>query len=404
MKNSQACQRGRRPGRFSELLVAALSMTVTIASADTEMLVAVPAPEWTALFDREHDWTGADGIFSIPLNGREDGEAHGPNFRTLILFSDTAIGEVGSSAERLDGTTLVNNTLAVLRGTEPRADRIEFLWGGKITGESAAVFVPETPMAQDGEWYWLGDGVAIGDLVHILAIRMRKTEDAVFGFATSGVNLLTLDLTRPHPLALQQQRDTPFFRAPEGDHGDLTFGSGILVNTEEAGAPNADGFIYVYGVRNDLSKKLMAARVRPDLFTNFDAWRFWDGGGWSAQLDDAAPITDQISNELSVSPLADGTYALVFQVGGITADVGVRFGDSPVGPFGDINTIYHASEPSTDPETFVYNAKAHPHLSKPGELLISYNVNTFDFYGDFFKDSDIYRPRFIRLKLVATGH
>ncbi len=197
MKNSQACQRGRRPGRFSELLVAALSMTVTIASADTEMLVAVPAPEWTALFDREHDWTGADGIFSIPLNGREDGEAHGPNFRTLILFSDTAIGEVGSSAERLDGTTLVNNTLAVLRGTEPRADRIEFLWGGKITGESAAVFVPETPMAQDGEWYWLGDGVAIGDLVHILAIRMRKTEDAVFGFATSGVNLLTLDLTRP---------------------------------------------------------------------------------------------------------------------------------------------------------------------------------------------------------------
>ena len=89
----------------------------------------------------------------------------------------------------------------------------------------------------------------------------------------------------------------------------------------------ADGFIYVYGVRNDLSKKLMAARVHPDQLTNFDAWRFWDGGGWSAQLDDAAPITDQISNELSVSPLADGRYALVFQVGGITAHVGVRLGE-----------------------------------------------------------------------------
>jgi hypothetical protein len=41
-------------------------------------------------------------------------------------------------------------------------------------------------MAQDGEWYWLGDGVAIGDLVHILAIRMRKTEDAVFGLQHQG--------------------------------------------------------------------------------------------------------------------------------------------------------------------------------------------------------------------------
>lgn len=26
-----------------------------------------------------------------------------------------------------------------------------------------------------------------------------------------------------------------------------------------------------------------------------------------------------------------------------------------------------------------YNAKAHSHLSAPGELLISYNVNAFDF-------------------------
>ena len=381
------------------ILAVVMSIGTGIAATSAADLVAEPAPEWTALFDREQDWTGADGIFSIPLNGREDGGAHGPDSRTLLLFSDTAIGEVGPAGERLEGTKLVNNTLAVLRGTVPSPDRIEFFWGGKITGEPAAIFAPETPDAKEGEWYWLGDGVAIGDKVHILAIRMRKTDAAVFGFATSGVNLLTLDLALPHPFGNQQQRDTPFFREPEGEHGDLTFGSGILVNTEPAGVPNPDGYIYVYGVRNDPSKKLMAARVRPVSFTDFDAWRFWDGDGWSEQLDDAAPITEQISNELSVSALADGRYILVFQVGGITADVGVRFGDSPVGPFGDIHRIYHAPEPSTDPETFVYNAKAHPHLSGPGELLISYNVNTFDFRGDFFRDSDIYRPRFIRLTL-----
>ena len=384
---------------WAHILAVMMSVGVGITAAVAEDLAVELAPEWTALFDREHDWTGADGIFSIPLNGREIGAGHDSESRTLILFSDTAIGGVGAAGERLEGTKLVNNTLAVLRGTAPEPDRIEFFWGGRITSEPAAIFAPETPDARDEEWYWLGDGVAIGDKVHILAIRMRKTEAAVFGFATSGVNLLSLDLALAHPFGNQQQRDTPFFREPEGEHGDMTFGSGILVNTEAAGAPNPDGFIYVYGVWNDPSKKLLAARVRPAAFTDFDAWRFWDGDGWSAQLDDASPTTDQISNELSVSPLADGRYILVFHVGGITADVGVRFGDSPVGPFGDIHTIYHTPEPSTDPETFVYNAKAHPHLSRPGELLISYNVNTFDFWGDFFRDADIYRPRFIRLKL-----
>lgn len=173
----------------------------------------------------------------------------------------------GPHWERLEGTKLVNNTLAVLRGTAPESDRIELFWGGRITIEPAAIFAPETPDARDGEWYWLGDGIGIGDKVHILAIRMRKIEAAVFGVATSGVNLLSLDLALAHPFGNQQQRDTPFFREPEGEHGDMTFGSGILVNTEAAGAPNPDGFIYVYGVGNDPSKTLMAARVRPEAFT-----------------------------------------------------------------------------------------------------------------------------------------
>src|SRR5690606_34343117 len=34
-------------------------------------LIAAPAPEWSALFDRTSGWTGADGIFSVPLEGRD---------------------------------------------------------------------------------------------------------------------------------------------------------------------------------------------------------------------------------------------------------------------------------------------------------------------------------------------
>ena len=70
----------------------------------------------------------------------------------------------------------------------------------------------------------------------------------------------------------------------------------------------------------------------------------------------------------------------------------------PDGPARTARKIWHCPEPDRDPDIFVYNAKAHPHISAPGELLISYNVNTFDFF-DHFKYADIYRPRFIRLRL-----
>ena len=76
--------------------------------------------------------------------------------------------------------------------------------------------------------------------------------------------------------------------------------------------------------------------------------------------------------------------------------IAIRVGTSPTGPFGPPITIYTCPEPDLRSGIFCYNAKAHPHLSNPGELLISYNVNTTNF-ADNLRFSDIYRPRFIRL-------
>ena len=48
---------------------------------------------------------------------------------------------------------------------------------------------------------------------------------------------------------------------------------------------------------------------------------------------------------------------------------------------------------------YTYNTKAHPQLSKPGELLISYNVNSFQFEKDLKAYPNFYHPRFITVKL-----
>ena len=81
----------------------------------------------------------------------------------------------------------------------------------------------------------------------------------------------------------------------------------------------------------------------------------------------------------------------------------IRKGESPTGPFDIFQTVWDCPEVLEDSDIFVYNAKAHPHLSNPGELLISYNVNTLDFW-DHFSNAGIYRPRFVTLSLQEFGN
>jgi hypothetical protein len=122
-----------------------------------------------------------------------------------------------------------------------------------------------------------------------------------------------------------------------------------------------------------------------------------------AEIGDVAPLpgTGWLSTEFSVTPLPDGRFLLAYQKLGIGQETAVRLGPSPTGPFGPAVTLWTCPEADLDPDIYCYNAKAHPHLSEPGELLISYNVNTFDFADHVH--ADIYRPRFIRVQLAGIA-
>jgi hypothetical protein len=291
----------------------------------------------------------------------------------------------------------VNNTAALLRGNAPDPNAIRFYWDAD-NPQPAALVTPVTPSTEPGDWYWFLDGLALQRDLYQFAMRMGPADGGVFNFRTKGVTLLRAPIAA-HPLQMLQQTETPLFVPASGQRGELIYGGALMANTQAAGAPHADGYLYVYGTQNDAyNKKLIAARLLPEFIEDFSAWRFWDGQQWSANPQDAAPITGRISSEFSVTPLADGRYVLVFQLDGLGRDVAMRIGTSPVGPFGAAISVWSCPEPELDPDIFTYNAKAHPHLSAPGELLISYNVNTFDF-PDHFRHADIYRPRFIRVRL-----
>lgn len=364
-----------------------------------QMLEVERAEDWEALFWRTSGWTGADGIYSIPLSG-DDSRGGIASTDTLFVFSDTFIGEVTPYDTRLRGTQIVNNTLAVLPAGDASADRIRFFWRMDGNGNAASVFVPATPQGNPGDWYWLMDGLSLGGKVHIFALRMREGDGGVFNFAVDGVVLITLDPDSPTPIADQVQTDAPLHFSPGDGRGELIFGAAVMVNTAAAGAPRPDGYVYVYGTQNDpFNKKMLVARVRPERFTDFAAWRYWDGASWVPSIAAAAPVASRLSSEFSVSPLADGRFVAVFQLDTLGRDVAAALGLSPVGPFGGPYSLWRAPEPDEGPDIYTYNAKAHPNLSQPGELIISYNVNTFAF-ADHFAHASIYRPRFIRVRLL----
>ncbi len=373
----------------------------TAPDAFARAVTVEPAPEWTALFDRESGWTGADGIYSIPLGGNDAIGTAGQQ-QTAFVFSDTFIGEVLPDGSRAPGGRFVNNSLALLDGAEPDPDAISFYWRGSEVNPKS-VFVPQTLSAGPDDWYWLQDGFvnqALGGATHLFAARIRSTgTGGVFGFETAGIAVITLPAGARPPFESQQQVELPFFQPAQGDRGEIIFGPGIFVNTAAAGAPDPDGFVYVYGTESvPFNKYLVAARVRPEDFLDFDQWRFYNGAEWTADASAVARLADPVSNELSVTPLPAGGYGLVYKSTFLSATVDARTAPTPVGPYGPVRELYRPPEQDLDPDLFTYNAKAHPHLSAPGTLLISYNVNTLDFFGDFFRYADIYRPRFVRVR------
>lgn len=350
------------------------------------------AEDWTNLFKRNDGWFGGDGIYSIPLNGVEK---NGSSARkTLFIFSDSMVEKPGDG--KIGNANMIHNATAMLSGNRPLEKKMIFNWNVKDNPEP--VFVPKTPKTNKGEYYWLGDGFVNQELDHsifIFGYRIRQVGSGTFGFAEVGNTLIKIANNQANKIRDYDQKDSPFHFGSGKDAG--SFGAGVYVNTARAGAKNPDGFIYIYGVQGQ-EKKLLVARILPANFEHFDLWEFWTGDGWNTRMSEAAALTDRVSNELSVSELPDGRFALIFQEGGMGRYIGLRLGKSPIGPFGPVIRVWDCKPALIEKGYFAYNAKAHPSLSAKGELLISYNVNSFDFLEDLGRDQQFYRPRFIRLK------
>jgi hypothetical protein len=372
--------------------------TISQAAENRNSIKAKPVLEWSEMLKNTSGWLGADGIYAVALNGVEAG-GKADSTETFFWFSDSIIGRIEHDTLK-DDWEMVHNSVAYMRGKKPHPGAIEFYWPKNEKGMAKSVFEPNTPNVDPEDYYWLGDGVfnhAMDSTIYIFAYKIQNVPGQVFPFKDVGVSLIALPKGSRPPFPDQRQMDTPLFLQDNQGRGKIVFGASVLPNTKGSGALNPDGYIYVYGIRGR-QKELLVARVKDDAFEDFNQWRYWDGKTWNRDVHQSAALTSRVSNEMSVSFMDDGRVIAAYQLDTNSPNVVVQVGDSPVGPFYPFKQVWETPEIYEDIDFYTYNAKAFPHLSNPGELLISYNVNAFNFIEKFHKHPHHLRPRFITVK------
>jgi hypothetical protein len=347
------------------------------------------AERLTRMFDRSEIWLGADGIYSIPLDGNDHWGSANKESGTLFVFSDTMVGTADPVTKRFRDANMVNHSAAILTNYEPtpmtdRENVLRFFYGRNADMSRTNLL---------GARYWLQDGIVLDGKLYLTAFTTDQR------WKPTRVDLVSIPVLSSEAVDWKNVTITERFPLfAENEQFQLLFGIGILDHSA------MDGYIYVYGYRDTLRggrKHLVAALVKSESFADAAQWRFWDGKNWAAEITvafrDEATLAERISTELSVTPIGDNRYLLVFMQDVMSDRVAYKVGSSPIGPFGETVVFYQAPEPTEmGSPIYAYNAKAHPHLSAPGLLLISYNVNRL---RSLPHTTDDYRPRFIELRI-----
>ena len=320
---------------------------------------ATPSPADDKRFDLTGPgWIGGDSTYSVQL----------PDGRTLWLFSDSFIGEVSGSGTPAPGMAMVHNAVVAEDDS------------GRLSTRTAEG--PESFFADPSEdsYYWVQDAAVEGDeLIVFLSLTNTVGEQ---GFAW--------DHNAIARVSLPDLKVTEIIDPGSSSSDHVAWGAGVL---------STPSHTYIYGIEDlEDTKHLHLARAPAGNLADRSRWEYRTTDGWTSDVSRSARLTDGVANELSVSPYRDG-YLM------ISSDTSKPFSPkinawtscSPAGPWKDPQTIYETPESGVG-QHFTYNAHGHPEISDDGTLLISYNVNTFDF-AELNTDPTLYRPKFVTLDL-----
>jgi hypothetical protein len=242
---------------------------------------------------------------------------------------------------------------------------------------------------------WIQDGVVLNGFLYTFPILVKDYRDF---FMVHNVGMIKTPIRNERIIHQESSYHSTPLQVKTSDGGIIYYGAGVMNNVHN------DGFIYVYGYKDFNGRYLVSARFLPEDIENMNAWTYYDGSGYTSDINLSYPIILGVSAELSVSHIETGMFAgkymLVVMENTTSGKISYALSDTPYGPFTDYVQVFQTIEHTYLRGAFTYNAKMHPNLSEPGSYLISYNVNTTQLGA--LSDARIYYPRFIRLIEVKS--
>lgn len=372
-----------------------------------EGFAVVKDETWSAIMQNNDGWTGSDGVFTIPMDGRE---IYGSGCDTTITFGDTLIDHVDPvDFHRSDKMHMLHNSCAFVPASKPDLSRMDFTWGKQEDGSDTSLLNPPQSVLNDPSspgYYWPQDSLMADGRCYTFPLTIHDWPEGPegFQFRVDGVAMV-ISPVEDGRIRWEKAVHCKTNLYYETTEKSIYYGGCVFPNTKAAGMEDADGYIYLLGtIHVGFRADLCIARIPEELIDQGQAWRFYDGEGWSEDIARSVPLAKDVSCELSLSKITgklyEGKYLLVFQKEVNSPVIAYRTAPTPWGPFSEAYEVYFTEDVCKGRGIYTYNAKAHPHLSPAGEYLVSYNVNTIAWQMHMVH-GDICRPKFIRLVEVT---
>jgi hypothetical protein len=337
------------------------------------------------------------------------------------MFADSWIGGI-SEGKHAPGSYMVNNAIAVHDSSNlgacraPAYSDIEFFWGkNNKKGKPTAWIVPEHN--PENEWYWFnGNGCVIPGkggtdrlVMFLFKLTSKGEEGSVWNFKGTGSAMAIVDnfheppgkwkvrqVQIPYPIKTNQPGMKPEQRI-------TNWGVSTYLPGQEY-SRSSDIKLYIFGIddTNPADKHLLLARVNPEDIERIELWEYYKGNDlWSAHMNDAGSVSEGLVSEISVDAINNNgkdNLILIQSEPMFGHRILARTADRPEGPWSDPIPIYTVPGLDRGKEYFTYAAKGHLDLSCKNELLVTYIINSTDFW-EAAGDASIYRPRFVTIPL-----
>jgi hypothetical protein len=241
-------------------------------------------------------------------------------------------------------------------------------------------------------------------------VRRNPQGKGVWSFKTVGTSFAVIDnLAEPPDHWRSKIYDMPHIRAGFYDEREKRFRAipddreflwGLSASRERSVSDEA-GHVRIFGTlrKGGFETSLVLARA-PSATIDLPDFDFFDGTDWRHGFDSfARPLTSGLVSEFSIEEMALGgkpTWVLIQSEPFLGKRIFARTAPRPEGPWSAPRTIFSVPDVGGHRDYFTYAAKGHAALSRPGELLVTYLVNSQNF-GDLMHDTSIYRPKFLRV-------